>query len=725
MNVVKKDLTVEPFDDQKIVDAVNKSASRVMVELTNDDYKRIIDLVWDELIADDIDENTTCTVEELHNAVESALDEFNPKIAKSYKDYRNYKKEFVHMMDDVFTKSQAIRYIGDKSNANTDSALVATKRSLIFNELNKELYRKFFMNRNELQACKDGYIYIHDQSARLDTMNCCLFDVASVLSGGFEMGNVWYNEPKTLDTAFDVMGDIILSTAAQQYGGFTVPEVDKILESYAEKSYQKYYKEFFEVFDSDIDGVYVDAFSTSEHLIEEKACEYATNKVKRDFEQGWQGIEYKLNTVGSSRGDYPFVTMTFGLSTTKFGKMASITFLNVHKEGQGKAGNKKPVLFPKLVFLYDENLHGPGKVNEDVFNAGIECSMKTMYPDWLSLTGEGYVPSMYKKYGTVVSPMGCRAFLSPWYEKGGIEPEDENDKAIFEGRFNLGVVSLHLPMILAKAQRESRDFYEVLDYYLEMIRSIHKRTYDYIGEMKASTNPLAYCEGGFLNGYLKPDEKIRSILKPMTLSFGITALNELQELYNKKSLVEDGKFAVDVMKYINKKITQFKHEDGLLYAIYGTPAESLCGLQVEQFRKMYGIVPGVSDREYVSNSFHCGVWEDITPIQKQDLENRFWDLFNGGKIQYVRYPINYNRDAVITLVRRAMSLGYYEGVNLSLAYCDDCGHEELEMDVCPVCGSKNLTKIDRMNGYLSYSRVHGDTRLNKAKMVEIAERKSM
>lgn len=720
MNVVKKDLTVEPFNDQKIVDAVNKSASRVMVELTNDDYKRIIDLVWDELIADDIDENTTCTVEELHNAVESALDEFNPKIAKSYKDYRNYKKEFVHMMDDVFTKSQAIRYIGDKSNANTDSALVATKRSLIFNELNKNLYRKFFMTRDELQACKDGYIYIHDQSARLDTINCCLFRVGEVMKGGFEMGNVWYNEPNSLDTAFDVMGDIILSTAAQQYGGFTVPEVDKILEPYAEKSYDKYFNEYLEICE-DVNGIIPEVMDYRC----EKACEYATEKVKRDFEQGWQGIEYKLNTVGSSRGDYPFVTMTFGLSTTRFGKMASITFLNVHKEGQGKAGNKKPVLFPKLVFLYDENLHGPGKVNEDVFNAGIECSMKTMYPDWLSLTGEGYVPSMYKKYGTVVSPMGCRAFLSPWYEKGGIEPEDENDKAIFEGRFNLGVVSLHLPMILAKAQRESRDFYEVLDYYLEMIRSIHKRTYDYIGEMKASTNPLAYCEGGFLNGYLKPDEKIRSILKPMTLSFGITALNELQELYNKKSLVEDGKFAVDVMKYINKKITQFKHEDGLLYAIYGTPAESLCGLQVEQFRKMYGIVKGVSDREYVSNSFHCGVWEDITPIQKQDLENRFWNLFNGGKIQYVRYPINYNREAVVTLVRRAMSLGYYEGVNLSLAYCDDCGHEELEMDVCPVCGSKNLTKIDRMNGYLSYSRVHGDTRLNKAKMVEIAERKSM
>ena len=720
MIVIKKDLTEEPFNDQKIVNAVNKSASRVMVTLSNEDYKKIIDLVWDELIADDVNEQEKCTVEDLHNAVEAVLDEFNPKIAKSYKDYRNYKKEFIHMMDEVYTKSQAIRYIGDKSNANTDSALVATKRSLIFNELNKELYRKFFMNRNELQACKDGYIYIHDQSARLDTMNCCLFDVAAVLSGGFEMGNVWYNEPKTLDTAFDVMGDIILSTAAQQYGGFTVPEVDKILAPYAKKSYDKYFNEYLEICE-DVNGIIPEVMDYRC----EKACEYATEKVKRDFEQGWQGIEYKLNTVGSSRGDYPFVTMTFGLATSKFGKMASITFLNTHKEGQGRDGNKKPVLFPKLVFLYDGNLHGAGKINEDVFNAGIECSMKTMYPDWLSLTGDGYVPSMYKKYGTVVSPMGCRAFLSPWYERGGMEPADENDKAVFEGRFNLGVVSLHLPMILAKAQRESRDFYEVLDFYLEMIREIHKRTYDYIGEMKASTNPIGYCEGGFYGGNLKPDEKIKSILKPMTLSFGITALNELQELYNRKSLVEDGQFAVEVMKHINKKIDEFKHEDGLLYAIYGTPAESLCGLQVEQFRKMYGIIPGVSDREYVSNSFHCGVWEDITPIEKQDLENRFWNLLNGGKIQYVRYPINYNREAVVTLVRRAMKLGYYEGVNLSLAYCDDCGHEELDMDVCPICGSTNLTKIDRMNGYLSYSRVHGDTRLNKAKMVEISERKSM
>ena len=405
--------------------------------------------------------------------------------------------------------------------------------------------------------------------------------------------------------------------------------------------------------------------------------------------------------------------------------MASITMLNVRKGGQGKKGHKKPVLFPKVVFLYDENLHGEGKPLEDVFEAGIDCSMRSMYPDWLSLTGEGYVPSMYKKYGEIISPMGCRAFLSPWYERGGMQPADENDKPVFVGRFNIGVVSLHLPMIYSKAKQENRDFFEVLDYYLELIRNLHLRTYDYLGEMRASTNPLAYCEGGFYGGKLGIHDKIKPLLKSATASFGITALNELQQLHNKKSLVEDGEFALKTLQHINDMVDKFKKEDGRLYAIYGTPAESLCGLQVTQYRKKYGIVENVSDREYVSNSFHCHVTEDITPIEKQDLEKRFWNLCNGGKIQYVKYPVNYNRDAVKTLVRRAMDMGFYEGVNMSLAYCDDCGYEELEMDVCPKCGSRNLTKIERMNGYLSYSRVKGDTRLNSAKMAEIAERKSM
>lgn len=719
-NVIKKDGTIEPYNEQKIIDACSKAARRAMYELSDNDYAQILNDVLTK-IDESYDEDTDIEIYDMHNIVESVLEEDFPTVAKMYKEYRNYKKDFVHMMDKVYERSQSIRYIGDKSNANTDSALVATKRSLIYNELSGELYKKFFLTHDEKQAAKDGYIYIHDRSARLDTFNCDLFRVGKVMKGGFEMGNIWYNEPNYLDTAFDVMGDIILSTAAQQYGGFTVPEVDKILEPYAEKSYEKYYQEYMKIADN----------IEYEQVLEvhsKKASEYATGKVQRDFEQGWQGIEMKLNSVGSSRGDYPFVTMTIGLATSKFGKMAAISLLKVHSEGQGKKGFKRPVLFPKIVFLYDKNLHGDGSdkyPSADVFNAGIDCSSKTMYPDWLSLTGDGYVAEMYKKYGRVVSPMGCRAFLSPWYEKGGMHPADENDKPIFEGRFNLGVVSLHLPMILAKARRESKDFYEVLNYYLELIRGLHKRTYDYIGELRASVNPVAFCEGGLLGGNLKPTDKIKSILPPMTMSYGITALNELQRLYNGKSIREDGQFALEVMQYINDYTNRIKEEDNILYAIYGTPAESLCGLQIEQFRKIYGIIENVSDKPYVSNSFHCHVSEQMSPIEKQDKEGRFWNLFNGGKIQYCRYNLGYNKEAIKTLILRAMNKGFYEGVNLAMCYCEDCGYQQVEMDICPKCGSKMITKIDRMNGYLGFTRVHGETRYNEAKNAEIADRVSM
>ena len=706
IRIVKKNGNLEDFDPERIKKAVTTSAERVMVNLTDEALDEVV-LIVKKLMETQL---SNPTVEQMHSFVEVALEKVNPLVAKSYREYRDYKKDIVHILDKVYKKAQLITYIGDKDCANMDSALVTTQRCLIYNSLNKELYKKFFLTAAEIEACKDGYIYIHDMGFRRDTMNCCLFDMATVLKDGFEMSNIWYTEPKTLQTAFNVMGDVIINTTAMQYGGFTVAEVDSVLKKYAELSYNKYYEEYLEI---------------KGKKFKDEASLYAWKKVRRECEQGYQGIEYKLNTVSSSRGDYPFVTFTFGVDTSKFAQLISEVILYVHKNGQGKEGYKRPTLFPKLVFLYDKKLHGEGGVLRNNFLNAIECSKKTMYPDYLSLSGEGYVPEMYKKYGKIVSPMGCRAFLSPWYERGGMSPMDASDKPIFVGRFNIGAVSLNLPMILAKAREEQKDFYDVLDYYLEMIRKVHIRTYRYLAKKKASTNPLSYCQGGFYGGNLRPDEAIEPLLKSSTASFGITALNELQVLYNGKSIVEDGNFALEVLKYINEKVNSYKIEDNILYAIYGTPAESLCGLQVQQFRKKYGVVEGVSSREYVSNSFHCGVWENISGIEKQDLEERFWELCKGGRIQYVRYNLSYNTKAMITYIERAMDKGFYEGVNLSLAYCNHCGHEELAMDVCPKCGSTDLMKIERMNGYLSYSRVHGDTMLNNAKMAEIVERKSM
>ena len=474
--IVKKNGTKESFDPEKIITATQKSANRIAKTWTENEKEDIKKYVIQKIKESG---ETEFHIEAVHSMVEYALERVSPKVANQYRSYRNWKQKGLRIFDEMEQAENTIRYIGDRSNANKDAKLVATKRSLLYGEYSTKRYEQFFLNEEEKQAAKDGYIYIHDKDSRLDTWNCCLFDMANVLKGGFQMGNMWYNEPNSLDTAFDVMGDVILSTAAQQYGGFTVPDVDNVLLPYAKKTYESFYQEKYdEVYALTMETICSLSEEQSKFLLEEemekwlenmetkaktkaatKATEYALRKTQRECEQGMQGIEYKLNTVGSSRGDYPFTTFTLGLAEGELGKMITKTILKVRKEGQGKKGFKKPVLFPKLVFLYDEDRHGKGKEYEDVFDSAIHCSSKTMYPDYLSLTGDGYVPDMYKKYGRVVHPMGCRAFLSPWYERGGMTPADENDKPVFVGRFNLGVVTLHLPMILMKAKKEKKDFY--------------------------------------------------------------------------------------------------------------------------------------------------------------------------------------------------------------------------------------------------------------------------
>lgn len=391
IKIRKKSGALENYSRDKIISAVKKSAERAMYEFQDFELDYICSTIEEEINNKEL---KIVDIKLMHNMVENTLELINPTVAKSYKDYRNYKTDFVGMLDDIYKKSQSIMYIGDKENANTDSALVSTKRSLVFNQLNKELYQKFFMNVEELQAARDGYIYVHDMSARRDTINCCLFRVAEILRGGFEMGNVWYNEPKTLDTCFDVIGDIVLSAASQQYGGFTVPEIDKILEPYAQKSYDAYVEDMNGFIDEILEALEGHKVLTMAVKAVLKALKKpfetiidarATAKVQKEMKQGFQGLEYKFNTVASSRGDYPFITFTAGLATSKFGKMASKTMFDVRRGGQGKKGFKKPVLFPKLVFLFDENIHSEGKENYDVFEAGLKCSSKTMYPKLLGL----------------------------------------------------------------------------------------------------------------------------------------------------------------------------------------------------------------------------------------------------------------------------------------------------------------------------------------------------
>lgn len=314
---------------------------------------------------------------------------------------------------------------------------------------------------------------------------------------------------------------------------------------------------------------------------------------------------------------------------------------------------------------------------------------------------------------------GCRAYLSNWRDPA-------TNELVFEGRFNIGAISLNMPMIAMEAQELNVDFYERLEYYLQMIRRLHQRRMDYLSKAKASSNPCMFMLGGAHGGYLNANDSIAPLLKSATASFGITALNEVSWLLNGKSLADDNKLANEILDFINKKVVEFKESDDILYAIYGTPAESLCGTQVNQFRKEYGVVDNVSNREYFTNSFHCHVSEEITPFQKQDLESELFKKSAGGHIQYVRIPNPKNIVALKSVILRGLEIGFYQGVNFNATTCEDCGHEEPEMgDTCPKCGSSNITEFNRNCGYLGYSRIKGDHTFNHAKMAEIKDRTSM
>lgn len=395
-------------------------------------------------------------------------------------------------------------------------------------------------------------------------------------------------------------------------------------------------------------------------------------------------------------------------------------------KGQGKEGGKTPVLFPKLIFTYEGAIHGPGKEHEDIFDLAAKCSKDTMYPDFMSLDA-GYEGDMYKKYGVIITKMGCRATLSPDFD-------DKGNFLLY--RCNLGVISLNFPMIYQKSVVENKDFFEVFDYYLELARQIHKRTVRYLSQLKASCNPLAFMEGGFDDGYLDPDDSIAPVLKHSTISFGYGGLAEIQLMQTGVPYEKDQSFAIAVMKHFNEKVEQFKKEDGILYAIYGTPGESWLPLACEQFVKKYGEVDWVTTKGFFTNSFHVNVDADVTPIEKMEIENQFFGLSKGGAICHVKIPSIGEEmlPGIKALIRKAMSIGNYQSVNHAQNRCTDCGHHWVGDDTlpddenyrCPKCGSLNTIGIRRMNGYLGFSRtILGPTKFNDGKMTEFKLRKNL
>lgn len=703
MKVINKSGYISEWNNEKIISAIFKAANRVDEPITHTQANTVANAC--KKTATKYLNNDSITSAKLHEVVISQLVHHGFKlIASAYQEFRDYKNTYAKSWEQLKDDADQILFLGDRENANFDSSLISTKGSLVKGALTKELYKQFYLSKTEKFLIKRGDIYIHDlRDMIFGSVNCCLFDIGNVLKGGFVMSGIHYTEPKTVLSALQVIGDITLVATAQQFGGFTLPELDKVLLPYVLKSYSRYLTDY------------------------DNNTEKAKAATIRELEQGFQALELKLNTVPSSRGDFAFTTITFGqwnqeTETNRYWlSMIGSVILKVRQKGYDGV----PVVFPKLVFLYDKNLIDHDNYASELFNEAVKCSSKCMYPDYLSLTGnieQNQVGMEYHLYNKIISPMGCRAYLSHW-----VDPK--TNKVVTVGRCNIGAVSLNIPLIIAVAKKEfstnwKESFWNLLSDRLQVIREFLCKRYEIIKHTRASTNPLAFTQGGFYNGYRQPDEEVGDLVDYMTASFGITALNEATVLWCGKSLYEDKSvFANKVIDFILAKLDKYKEQDHHLYALYGTPAESLCGTQATQYREYTG------DNQFgsfFSNSFHCHVSEDITPIEKQDTEAAAFHKVAGGHIQYVRLDNPENLEATKAIIERGMSLGFYQGVNFDSCHCNDCGTSFTNGGkTCPSCGSHNITTISRVCGYLGYSNINGHTRMNDAKLDEIKQRKSM
>ena len=673
--VIKKNGSEEQFDINKVVDACRMAASNCSKKLSLSDENGVASIVTSKVLGL---KKKSISTEKIHGWAIQALKIIDQEVADCYKSYHQFRKNTMREVAKIKEKSDHLKYAGDRENANYNSSLFSTQNA-IFRGWNSTLISKnFFLTKKERQAIKDGFIYIHDlRDIMVGNHNCCVFDMETVLDGGFKILNVRTEEPKRVMSACGAMYDILNTASAQQYGGFSVPEIDKIVAKYAIKEFQH---------TGDKDGVL------------------------ENIKQGLQSLQHHINSNVSARGDTPFITFSFGCIDGEdelFNEFQLAACLELLRYRQ-----KVEMTFPKLVCLYSTPIMEKYPI---LLDECIETNRTTLYPDYVSLD-EGYSGELYKKYKLCHTPMGCRSFPTPL---GGYENPQKT-----VGLFNVGVVSLNLPLIYMECSKKKLNFIEEVKKYTQMCIDFLDRRYEQIASMKCSSNPLGFCEGGFVGGNKNPDDLVGNIVNNMGASIGITALNELSVLRNGCELhlcdEEEYRNIVEVVEAIkelvNKNCSNERH-----YSLYGTPAESLCGTQCEQFRKRFGIVEGVSDKPYFNNSFHMPVTADISPIVKMNLEYELFHIINGGHIQYVRVDEPENKQAIKKLVKYGMKKGFYQGININCISCEDCGeHFRKHPTVCPKCGSKNILEVGRVCGYKGFMN-----RMNDAKLAEIAERKCM
>lgn len=704
MKIQKRDGRVVPYEAEKIVAAIGKANNEV------EEKERASEAIIEEILSDvEKLQKDKLTVERIQDMIEEDLVKHNKyTLAKKYIVYR-YQRSLLRKSNT--TDESILKLIRNENkelaeeNSNKNTRLASTQRDYIAGEVSRDVTRRLLLPEHIALAHDNGVLHFHDADYFIQPIfNCCLINIQDMLDNGTSINGKMIESPKSFQVACTVTTQIIAAVASNQYGGQSVNI--KHLGKYLRKSREKFRAQLIEEFGDSMDQ------ETMEKVVDLRLSD--------ELRSGVQTIQYQINTLMTTNGQSPFVTLFLHIDDTDEYVEETVMIIGeiLRQRIQGTKNEQGVYVtpaFPKLVYVLDENNCLKGGKYDYVTKLAAQCSAKRMYPDYIS------AKKMRENYeGEVFSCMGCRSFLSPW--------KDENGKYKWEGRFNQGVVSLNLPQIGILANGDEETFWKLLDERLDLCFEALMCRHKSLEGIVSDVSPIHWQYGAIAR--LEKGEKIDKLLHNgySTLSLGYIGLYETTYVMKgcSHTTAEGKEFALRVMDKLKDTAAKWKEETGLGFSLYGTPAESLCYRFAKIDREKFGDIENVTDKGYYTNSYHIDVREPIDAFSKFTFESQFQHKSLGGAISYVEVPnlIN-NVDAIEELIRFIYDNIQYGEFNTKSDYCHVCGYDgEIQINddnewECPQCHNKDHSKMNvtrRTCGYL------GENFWNTGKTKEIKSR---
>ena len=704
MIVIKRDGREVNYDRSKIIVAISKANAEVPPEekITDDVIESIVEYI-------ETRHRKRMLVEDIQDIIEQKLmAEGKYDLAKTYIIYR-YQRELVRKANTTDDSILSLIKNSNKDvmeeNSNKNATVASTQRDLIAGEVSKDLTRRLLLPEKIAKAHEEGVIHFHDADYFVQPIfNCCLINIQDMLDNGTVMNGKLIESPKSFQVACTVMTQIISAVASSQYGGQSVDI--RHLGKYLRKSYNKYKDQIVGQHGDKLDA------ETIEGLVQ--------TRLNDELRSGVQTIQYQINTLMTTNGQSPYVTVFLNLDPKdeyiEENAMIVEEILRQRLEGiKNEVGVYVTPAFPKLVYVLDEHNCLKGGKYDYITKLAVRCSAKRLYPDYIS------AKKMRENYeGNVFSPMGCRSFLTPW--------KDENGNYKFEGRFNQGVVSLNLPQMGIVARGDEEKFWKIFDERLDLCYEALMCRHKALEGTTSDVSPIHWQYGAIAR--LGKGERIDKLLNGgySTLSLGYIGLYEVTKIMKGVSHTtpEGEEFALKVMNHLRSATDRWRKETGIHFSLYGTPAESLCYRFARIDMDRFGVIQDVTDKGYYTNSYHVDVREKIDAFSKFKFESQFQKISAGGAISYVEIPnMRHNLEALEELVKFIYDNIQYAEFNTKSDYCHVCGYDgeiiindDLEWE-CPQCGNKDHDKMNvtrRTCGYL------GENFWNVGKTKEIAAR---